>query len=253
MAWIRNDLNGFLRVTPDELLTKITFEPDGDILKVIQEGKLLPYECRLSEDKLSLTVVQTETGEEIILPKSSDPITGIVLENTDRRGALEMASLLTKLLLRDESEIPHFTERKAELRRIVDKYFDSFHEVEAGSYQTLTMNSDKSGFDAIRFKTPAADHNWDLFWEFVVYSSHQMHGWYILPKEGELEGFTDYEHASNVSIEGVELPAQNIQIKQSLTGGKLKPETEYMIWFGNADSFETPYELTFRLRFLSAK
>lgn len=252
-VWIENDLTGFLGLGPKNDLYGLTFQKEGELLRVKQMGKVLPYEITLHESKIKLTLKNTKTGEEFVCLKESDPITGIVFENVDRQGALERASFLSELLLKDEKEIPHFELRREEFRKIVEIYFDSFQTVEAKKYMTLAMNPTQAGFDAIRFKTPAADHNWDLFWEFFTDSSNKLHGWYILPREGELEGFSGYEHEYNVSVQGVELPEKNLHIKQSLTGGRLKPGTEYLIWFGNAASSQEQYELVVRLGFLPAQ
>jgi len=252
-VWIDNDSTGFLGLGPDVDLYDLTFQKEGELLRVKQMGKLLPYEITRGESRIKLTFKNTETGEEFECLKESDPITGIVLENVDRQRALERASTLSQLLMKDEKEISHFDLRREEFRKIVEIYFDSFQTVEAKKYLTLAMNPAQTGFDAIRFRTPAADHSWDLFWEFFADTSTKMHGWYILPREGELEGFSGYEHEYNVSIEGVELPEKNIHIKQSLTGGRLKPDSEYLIWFGNAASSQEPYELVVRLGFLPAQ
>jgi|GEM_PF-1936785 hypothetical protein len=252
-VWIENDLTGFLGLGPMVDLYALEFQKEGGLLRVKQEGEILPYEITRDDSKTKMTFKNTETGEEFECLKQSDPITGIVFENVGRFGALEQASFLSRLLMKDEKEIPYFEFRQKEFRKIVGLHFDSFQEVEVGKYLALTLNSDKTGFDAIRFRTPKADHNWDLFWEFIVESSIKMNGWYILPREGELEGFTGYEHAYNVTLEDVDIPEKNLQIKQSLTGGKLRPDTEYLIWFGNVDSYETPYKLVVRVGFLPAE
>lgn len=238
----------------DKLLvdkTKVMYY-EGDELLTDETRERLPIELTGDPASNSLTLNDLESGKSATYIKTSDPITGIVLNNVDRFEALGAASSASADLMKQTGD-PSEKYKKAELRRILEKYFDSFPLIENGSYQKLTMNPDKAGFDAFRFKTPEAGHNWDLFWEFVLDSSTAVNSWYIAPRTGTMEGFTGYENQSNVKIDGLQLPPKNLQIKQSLTGGKLKPNEEYLIWFGNLNSWREPYDLFVRVRLLPAE
>lgn len=97
-------------------------------------------------------------------------------------------------------------------------------------YKKLTMNAGKKSLDAFRFKTPAGKTNWDLDWEFVT-PVETVGGWYIVPREGTMEGFKFFRRAENHQEKGVDLPKENLRFVQSLPDGILQPASEYIIWF----------------------
>lgn len=99
------------------------------------------------------------------------------------------------------------------------------------AFEKVTLNADGQKLDAIRFKTPAGKANFDLNWEFVYPKDGGVKGWNIIAREGTVDGFKTFSSKANFAEKGVDLPKENKQVTQKLTGGKLKPETEYVIWF----------------------
>lgn len=100
----------------------------------------------------------------------------------------------------------------------------------AKKYHKLTLNAGKKPLDAIVFKTPQGDKNFDLDWEFVA-PAGSIRSWYILPREGSMSGFKTFNRQVNHTEEGVDLPKENLRIVQPLHDGVLKPNQEYIIWF----------------------
>jgi hypothetical protein len=98
-------------------------------------------------------------------------------------------------------------------------------------FHKVILNADGKRVDAIRFKTPAGKANCDLTWEFVYPKDGGLNGWGIIAREGTVDGFKTFATKTNFAEKGVDLPKENKQVSQKLTGGKLKPETEYLIWF----------------------
>jgi hypothetical protein len=119
------------------------------------------------------------------------------------------------------------------------------------TFQKVTLNADGQKLDAIRFKTPAGKANFDLNWEFVSPKDGGVKGWNIIAREGEVDGFKTFATKANFSEKGVDLPKENKQFTQKLAGGKLKPETEYVIWF----TFDTdkPADVHIRLALTPVK
>jgi hypothetical protein len=112
--------------------------------------------------------------------------------------------------------------------------FQEFVPEEAAKPKTfaqVTLNADGQKLDAFRFKTPAGKANWDLNWEFVYPKDAGLLSWGLIAREGEVDGFKTFATKANVAEKGVDLPKENKQVTQKLTGGKLKPEAEYLIWF----------------------
>ena len=115
----------------------------------------------------------------------------------------------------------------------------------AKKYTKLTMNAGKKPLDAFVFKTPQGEKNFDLDWEFVV-APGSFRSWYILAREGTMEGFKVFRRQANYEEEGVDLPKENIRYVQPLAGGILKPNQEYIIWFSFAEELK-PADFFIRL------
>jgi len=113
-----------------------------------------------------------------------------------------------------------------------------FSRLDLASSHTIINNLD---FYAFRFKTP--DKPGYLIWAFK--KNKWKHQWYILPVEGEMQGFKTYAHkVSNKN--GEDLYKKNDPfILQTLPAENFKPNAEYIIWF----RFDPPVttELTFAL------
>ena len=83
---------------------------------------------------------------------------------------------------------------------------------------------------ALRFKTP--DLVGQLVWSFRVPDSEGAFGWYIVPASGKMQGFTSYmtyrlpEDIKDLGTKG------DAFILQRLPGRNLKPNNDYIMWFG---------------------
>lgn len=119
------------------------------------------------------------------------------------------------------------------------------------TFQKVTLNADGQKLDAIRFKVPAGKANFDLNWEFVYPKDAGLKSWGIIAREGEMDGFKTFATKANFTEKGVELPKENKQVSQKLTGGKLKPEAEYVIWF--AFDGDKPADVHIRMALTPAK
>jgi hypothetical protein len=119
------------------------------------------------------------------------------------------------------------------------------------TFQKATLNADGQKLDAIRFKVPAGKSNFDLNWEFVYPKDAGLKGWGIIARDGTVDGFKTFATKANFNEKGADLPKENKQVSQKLTGGKLKPEAEYVIWF----SFDTdkPADVHIRMGLMPVK
>ena len=143
------------------------------------------------------------------------------------------------------------------LRKTLRPIFSHFQIVSAGDgsapleFQRITLNKLGQGFDGIRFKTPPGERNCDLDWEFVYSRGGSLLGWFIVPKEGTLEGFTTLESFDRPRIPGLDTPSKYRLIVQPLHGGRLQPGKEYLIWFAFRN--ERPADILVRLELTPAK
>ncbi len=125
---------------------------------------------------------------------------------------------------------------RAEFHKILQKAAPALPEVapekgEAKKYTKLTLNKEGKRVGAFRFKTPEGKANWDMIWEFVVPPA-SFDSWYILPREGAMaSGFRTFDRGADYQEKGANLPEKNFRVIQPLTGGVLRPGTEYIIWF----------------------
>lgn len=93
----------------------------------------------------------------------------------------------------------------------------------------VELSSLPTGVNAFRFKAPEEASTYEMQWVFAV--PHVHFGWYIIPAEGEMEGFSNFYPRTDTDL-GIEgLPAHNYFIQQSLRGGKIKGGQEYIVWF----------------------
>ncbi|EIP98027.1 MORN repeat protein [Opitutaceae bacterium TAV1] len=103
-------------------------------------------------------------------------------------------------------------------------------------------------FDAFRFRTPPApESSGDMVWAFTAPRAW-LH-WYILPREGEMEGFRSWHHAVALHEEFPAATRENPVILQRLEGDRLKPDTEYILWFSARDRDAPGGELRFAIHF----
>lgn len=121
----------------------------------------------------------------------------------------------------------------------------------AKKYTKLTLNTGTKPLDAFVFKTPKGEKNFDLDWEFVT-GPGGFRSWYILAREGTMEGFRTFRRQPNYAEEGADLPKENIRYVQPLHGGILKPNQEYIIWFSFAEELK-PTDFFIRLALNEAK
>ncbi len=115
---------------------------------------------------------------------------------------------------------------------------ETFTKVEwtaAGStekFVRVTLNQHGAGFDGIRFTVPQGEAR-DLVWAFAGLPRNIPSNWYILPRAGEMKGFSRFFRGGS-GMKGVPWEETLIPYEvfvQPLAGGELKPEQEYLIWF----------------------
>lgn len=82
-------------------------------------------------------------------------------------------------------------------------------------------------FGGFRFRSPLSEPA-DLYWAFSGTDSDVR--WYILPDQGTMEGFKDFDLDWRVQIPEVPLIRDNTLYLQELSGGAILPGREYIIW-----------------------
>ncbi|MEQ2010459.1 MAG: hypothetical protein ABMA26_27040 [Limisphaerales bacterium] len=119
---------------------------------------------------------------------------------------------------------------------------DAFTKVElkdSGSteqFVRVTLNQHGTGFDGIRFIVPKGEAR-DLAWAFAGLQRNVPSNWYILPRAGEMKGFRQF-FRGGPGMKGVPWEETVVPFSvylQPLSGGELKPEQEYLIWFNFYD------------------
>jgi hypothetical protein len=97
-------------------------------------------------------------------------------------------------------------------------------------FAKFTFNERGIGLDGFRFKNNSTEAR-NFGWVFA-YDSPTGISWFIVPTEGESAGFTEYWEQSGPYAEEPWKSATNKfeVIVQSLTGGKILPGKEYIIW-----------------------
>jgi len=104
----------------------------------------------------------------------------------------------------------------------------------AGQFRKFTFNTSGVGLDGFRFKNTSQDAR-NFGWVFARAQPNNVTEWYIVPVEGELEGFGEFWQRSgeyeNAPWKASTKTKSFGAIAQSLTGAKLLPGKEYIIWF----------------------
>ncbi len=104
-------------------------------------------------------------------------------------------------------------------------------------------------YDGFRFKTPEKQ-TMDMVWTFSPKGSGYR-GWFILPMTGGLKvGFEDWFHATSIRRKDADVPSPDFVV-QFLSGRKLQPGCEYLIWFGSDTN--RPIEFQVGLKFLPSR
>jgi hypothetical protein len=117
----------------------------------------------------------------------------------------------------------------------------------------ILLNERKVGVDAIRLTAPEGGP-WDLNWQYVFpfgENGGNIKSWYITGTAGPVRGFRTYTEENDVRIDGVDLPARNLSIEQSLPRGQLEAGKEYIIYFRFLNR-ETPTPLQVRMNLTPA-
>ena len=113
-----------------------------------------------------------------------------------------------------------------------------------GEWSELTLNARGKRVDAIRVRTPAGEKR-DLVWAVTLPKS--LDRWYIMPVEGEMEGFRNFWKADGAALFGKDAPdelKQQSGVIQTLEAKRLEPGKEYLIWFVFKDDQPAPTWLT---------
>lgn len=152
----------------------------------------------------------------------------------------EAATLLRRAA--DARRAPESDANNQAFARAVQAAADAFTKVElkaSGSterFVRVTLNQHGTGFDGIRFTVPKGEAR-DLVWAFAALQRNLPSNWYILPRTGAMQGFRTFFRGGpgmkDVPWEETVIPYE--VYVQPLTGGELKPEQEYLIWFNFYD------------------
>jgi hypothetical protein len=121
-------------------------------------------------------------------------------------------------------------------------------------FQTVRLNTGarRAGavhYDAIRFVTPP-EPGWDLVWVTTFVGIGSCEAWQIAPLQGALRvGFEDWYHGSIAHYADLAGATGRGDVAlQFLDGKKLRPNTEYLIWFVFSD--DQPVELYLAINFV---
>src|SRR5262249_11084591 len=87
------------------------------------------------------------------------------------------------------------------------------------NYTKLTMNSAMTKLDAFQFRTPPGKMNWNMNLEFVYPQKPSFSHWYILPRQGTMQGFRTFSNSTDYEEKGADLPKPNRRIVQPLQEG----------------------------------
>ena len=87
--------------------------------------------------------------------------------------------------------------------------------------------------------------NWNMNWEFVYPQKPSFSHWYILPRQGTMQGFRTFSNSTDYEEKGADLPKPNRRIVQPLQEGNLQPDSEYIIWFAFRN--ESPADFYIRI------
>ncbi len=88
--------------------------------------------------------------------------------------------------------------------------------------------SARESFNAFRFRSPLKQPA-DLYWTFAV--PEWAGNWYIVPLSGSMEGFQSFRTLRNLELPDLKLPPGNQVVFQELTGGRILPAQDYVIWY----------------------
>ncbi|HSI32937.1 MAG: hypothetical protein ACAI43_06595 [Phycisphaerae bacterium] len=120
-------------------------------------------------------------------------------------------------------------------------------DAEKTAFKKLTLNSAGKRIDVIRFRTPAGKAA-DLSWAFA-FPPDSVDVWYILPAQGEMNGFTNFHKIKVDSVnKKYELPATHNVIAQRLPAANLKSDTDYLLWFTFKD--DKPHDVHVAINFV---
>lgn len=100
-------------------------------------------------------------------------------------------------------------------------------------WQQVTLNRLGKKVDAVRFRTPAVDAKGklaDMSWVFA-FPKDSVQVWYICPVEGQMQGFQNFFKLKPGGLKDTPVPADHGVVAQRLAANRLKPDTEYLLWF----------------------
>jgi hypothetical protein len=202
------------------------------ILCVIS-GILRPYPSAAGDPATSSSSV----------PKGDDQVA------TDLKGA-NAARLERDTYVKEHSEDDTFRQLDEKFRLALQKVRSAFplidppSETSTNRFTKLTVNKRGLMLDGFRFKN-ASDEPKTFVWAFA--SGNALVGWYIVPSEGSMNGFTEMwqdEDAIANAPWGAQRP---VLIEQSLRNTKVMPGKEYIIWFSFRDDKPHNVYVTFGL------
>jgi hypothetical protein len=111
----------------------------------------------------------------------------------------------------------------------------------------FTLNQAGHQIDGIRFTSPLEAPG-DLLWAFAYSRPTEIVRWSITPSIGVVRGFRNYERKNDLDLSDTQLPGPAEVILQELTGGEIKPQREYYLWFSFREP--GPWELYVKLKLI---
>jgi hypothetical protein len=120
-------------------------------------------------------------------------------------------------------------------------------------WQRVTLNRLGKKVDAVRFRTPPADAKnkpADMSWAFA-FPKDSVQVWYICPVEGQMQGFQNFFRLKPGALKNTDVPADHGVIAQRLAANRLKPDTEYILWFTFAN--DRPADVHVAVSFVPTK
>ena len=200
----------YLAFTPDQqrLISAAYYRRSGDIVVWDLPSRETPLRKPLP-DGSSSDKPSKPTGT----PKVSPEVTGALkqayrLISSGKSSATSLQKVLVPVIAQLPQVVPNVGRNKPKWYRI-------------------TVNRDGSRLAVVRFKSTLKKKA-DLEW---VFHAPGMSNWYILPVRGTMKGFRSFSTERGLQLAGASWPEDAGIIFQQLSGSKIEPGQEYLLWF----------------------
>jgi hypothetical protein len=117
-------------------------------------------------------------------------------------------------------------------------------------FARFTFNATRTGFDAIRIRTPSVGKEYQLFWDIVLPGDRESVNLRSLDILPVADGFLIPARPrvqTDVKVPGVDLPENNFAMSMYLFGEKLRAGKEYILWFDLKTDEPTPGFINLRI------